>query len=254
MILGRVFCSQIKVMEWRKECDFEIQNYLDVWRVCVSDFVYTIKENMHLLNDTEVVRSESYVQEADRNRYLIGRIYLRKLIASYLKVDPKEVCFSFLEFNKPVLTTYSNFKFNISHSGDYLIIGFANRWSVGVDIELMNTKVDLYNLIYNTMSSVEVRSILNSGFPREIFYKHWTRKEALLKGVGVGLTDRLKDINCCDGLNFVPSDLSSFATSWKVRNFIMDDSYTVSIAHDTAIRVLRFYELGKSQTAFPNHV
>jgi len=241
-------------MEWRKECDFELQNYLDVWRICVSDFVPKIKENMYLLSDVEVVRSDSYVQEADRNRYLIGRIYLRKLIASYLKVHPKEISFGFLEFNKPVLTTYSNLKFNISHSGDYLIIGLANRWSVGVDIELMNTKVDLYNLIYNTMSSVEVRSILNSGLPREIFYKHWTRKEALLKGVGVGLTDRLKDINCCDGLNLVPSDLSSFATSWKIRNFVMDDSYAVSIAHDAAIRVLRFYELSNNQPTLSNYV
>lgn len=243
MVYSRILCSQIKVLEWRNECDFQLQNNLDIWRIYIPHHINQMEHEIHLLDERELLKSKSFVQEIDRNRFLIGKIYLRKLIANYLEINPKNIEFKNLEFNKPVLANHSNLEFNISHSGDYVILGFAKRWSLGVDIELMDSKVDLYNLIYNTMSGVEVSLILGSESPREIFYKHWTRKEALLKGIGIGLTDRLKDINCCDGKNLVPSALSSFATSWDIRNFVMNDQYSVSIAYDAAIRVLRFYEL-----------
>tara|TARA_R110002020_G_scaffold235877_6_gene448193 strand:+ start:74 stop:814 length:741 start_codon:yes stop_codon:yes gene_type:complete len=243
MVLGRVFCSEIKVFEWSKECDFDLQGNFHVWRLYIPGFVSSIEENIELLTSEELEKSSSFVHQEDRYRFVLGKIYLRKLIAKYLKIDPKDVRFGMLEYNKPYLLNMPNLNFNISHSGDFLIIGITNRWPLGVDLERMNSNVDLYNLIYSTMSSTEIGSILNSHSPREIFYKHWTRKEAFLKGVGIGLTDRLKDISCNDGLNLVPSGLSSFASSWNIRSFTMDNQYMISIAHDSAIRVVRFYEL-----------
>jgi 4'-phosphopantetheinyl transferase len=243
MILGKVYCSPINVLEWRDACDFELNYNLDIWRIHIPDFLEKIEENKYLIKPDEQSKSEAFAHEDDRNRFLLGKIYLRKLLAKYLKISSQDIEFDFLEFNKPILSAFPNMNFNISHSGDYIVLGFANRRSVGVDIELIESKLDLYNLIYSTMSSVEVSSILNSESPRAIFYKHWTRKEALLKSVGIGLTDRLKDISVCDGLNFVPSDLSSFASIWNIRNFTMDEGYSVSVACDAAIRVVRFYEL-----------
>ncbi|WP_296700649.1 4'-phosphopantetheinyl transferase superfamily protein [Algoriphagus sp.] len=242
MVFSRILCSEIEVFEWRNECDFKLNNNLDIWRVYIPDYIKKINQEDYLLDDFELDKSNSFLREEDRNRYVLSKICLKKLIANYLKINPEDIEFRTLELNKPVLASHSNLEFNISHSGDFIIIGITKRFSLGVDIEFMDAKVDLYNLIYNTMSSLEVSSILNSGSPREMFYKHWTRKEALLKGIGIGLTDRLKDINCCDGKNLVPSDLSSFASSWDIRNFIMNDEYAVSLAYDTAIRVLRFYE------------
>ncbi|WP_192349521.1 4'-phosphopantetheinyl transferase superfamily protein [Algoriphagus sp. Y33] len=243
MVLGRAYCSQINVLEWRNECDFNLQKNLDIWRIYIPDFIDKIEQNRWLLTAAELSKSEAFLHEEDRNRFLLGKIFLRKIIAKYLKIADQEVGFDYLEFKKPVLPTGYSLNFNISHSGDYIVFGFANRHPVGVDVELMDSKVDLYNLIYTSMSSVEISSILNSEFPRDIFYKHWTRKEALLKGVGIGLTDRLMDINVCDGLNFVPSEISGFTSTWSIRNFIMDDVYSVSLACDSAVRVVRFYEL-----------
>ncbi|MEN2284135.1 4'-phosphopantetheinyl transferase superfamily protein [Algoriphagus sp. SE2] len=242
MVFSRLLCSEIKVFEWRSECDFQLNNNFDIWRVYIPDFLNKIIEEDYLLDDFEKDKSNSFLKEEDRNRYVLGKIILKKLASKYLNIAPSDVKFKTLEFNKPVLASHSNLEFNISHSGSFIILGFAKKYSIGVDIEFMDSKVDLYNLIYNTMSSVEVSSILNSGTPRENFYKLWTRKESLLKGIGIGLTDRLKDINCCDGKNLVPADLSSFASSWDIRNFVMENEYSVSLAYDTAIRVLRFFE------------
>lgn len=243
MVFGRIFCSKIKVFEWSRECDYDLQSHLHVWRLYIPHIVNGIEANIYLLTAEELKKSEAFIRQEDRNRFVLGKIYLRKLVSKYLVMPAEEIQFGLLEFNKPYLLNMPNFNFNISHSGDFLIIGLANRWQLGVDIELMNSNLDLYNLIYNTMSTTEIGSILNSKSPREVFYKHWTRKEALLKGVGLGLTDRLKDISCNDGLNLVPSEFSSFASPWNVRSFSMENKYSVSIAHDSAIRVVRFFEL-----------
>jgi 4'-phosphopantetheinyl transferase len=243
MVMGRVICDKIKVLEWSRECDFKLYNHFDLWRIYIPEHLEKINTDYDLLSEEEKEKSEAYVREEDRNRYILAKIYLKTLLAKYLNVQPEELEFKLSDQNKPILDSHPMVNFNISHSGDYILIGFANKWSVGVDIELMNTHVDLYNMIINCMSSTEVSVILNSEMPRNMFYKYWTRKEALLKGIGIGLTDRLKDINCSDGLNLVPSEFSGFATSWKIWSFEMEDHYSVSIAHDSAIRVMRFYEV-----------
>lgn len=242
MVLGRVICDKIKVLEWNKVCDFNLLNNFDLWRVHIPDHLGSLETDIDLLLEEERVKSESFTTDEDRNRYVLGKIYVRKLIANYLKTEPHNLGFKYSERQKPILENYPMVNFNVSHSGDYIIIGFANKWSVGVDIELMNPHVDLYDFIINCMSTTEVSAILNSEIPRQMFYKYWTRKEALLKGVGIGLTDRLKDITCSDGLNLVPIEFSGFASPWKIWSFEMDDTYSVSIAHDSAIRVMRFYE------------
>lgn len=243
MVLGRVICDKIKVLEWSRVCDYNLSNHFDLWRIYIPDHRDSIDKDYDLLLKEEQEKSETFLKEEDRVRYILSRIYVRKLLAKYLNTETTELEFKYSEQNKPILENYPMLNFNISHSGDYIILGFANKWSVGVDIELMNTHVDLYNMIINCMSSTEVSMILNSEMPRKMFYKYWTRKEALLKGVGIGLTDRLKDISCSDGLNLVPIEFSGFASSWKVWSFEMENSYSVSIAHDSAIRVMRFYEM-----------
>lgn len=243
MVLGRVICDNIKVLEWSKVCDYNLLNHFDLWRVYIPDHLESAIKEFDLLHPEEQKKSESFVKDEDRNRFIISRIYVRKLLASYLKNQPGELKFKYSDQRKPSLEDYPMTNFNISHSGDYVVIGFANKWSVGVDVELMNPHVDLYNMIINCMSTIEVSVILNSEMPRQTFYKYWTRKESLLKGIGIGLTDRIKDINCNDGLNLVPIEFSGFASSWKVWSFEMEDLYSVSIAHDSAIRVVRFYEV-----------
>jgi 4'-phosphopantetheinyl transferase len=246
MVLGRVICDKIKVLEWNQECDFNLSNHFDLWRVYIPNHLDSLVEDFDLLMPEEQKKSESFIMEEERQRYILGKIFARKILAKYLQTDPLTLGFKYSDRQKPILEEHPVLNFNISHSGDYIIIGFANKWSVGVDIELMNPHADLYNLIIDCMSTTEVSVILNSEMPRPTFYKYWTRKQALLKGIGIGVTDRMKEINCSDGLNLVPIEFSGFASSWKVWSFEMEDSYSVSIAHDSAIRVVRFFEIGNT--------
>ena len=242
MVLGKVICNQIKVIDWLRSCDCNLDNHFDIWRIYIPNYLSSLDSFSQVLSLFEKRKMNSFKDIEDKNRYLIAHYFVRKIGADYLKIDPSKLQISYTSKNKPYFKYYQSLNFNISHSGDYVIIGFANKWSVGVDIELINTELDLYDLIYNCMSTSEISMILNSNSPRSIFFKHWTRKEALLKGVGIGLTDRIKDMSCLDGLNLMPYDLSSFASSWKIKSFEMDE-YSVSVAHDSALRIVRFYQL-----------
>ena len=245
MVLGKIFCSKIRVIEWQVNCDFKLNGNIDIWKVYVPNVIGRADEYMSFLSSDELHKSQTFINDIDRNSYIVKRIYLRKVLSGYLKIPPSNVVFEYSEHNKPYLSISDHIEFNISKVDDYLIIGIANRWSLGVDIKVMDEKVDLYHMIYRTMSKEEISSILNNDFPREVFYRMWTRKNALLKGLGVGRSESMREISCCEGLNLVPLEILSFTTAWVVRSFIMENKYSVSFAHDAAIRVVRFYEIGE---------
>lgn len=243
MVFGKVVCDHMKVLEWNKVSDFDLLNHFDLWKIYIPNHLGSIETEFELLRKDEQLKSESFSEEEDRIRYVLSRICVKKILSNYIKVNPSEIEFKLSHKNKPILANYPMINFNLSHSGQYIIFGLANKWSVGVDIKLITPHKELFDSINDFMSSTEVSAILNSDKALRSFYKHWTRKESLLKGIGIGLTDRLRDISCNDGLNLVPIEFSGFASYWKVWSFEIEDSYSVSIAHDSAIRVMRFYEL-----------
>lgn len=243
MVLGKVFCSKVKVIEWQMNCDFELHGNIDIWRVSVPDVIGRVDEYMNILSSDELSKSQNFMNDIDRKNYMVSRVCLRKILSGYLKMHPSDVMFEYSKCSKPYLSMSGCVEFNISKTDGYLIIGVASRWPLGVDIKVMDDKVDLYHMIYSFMSKGEVSTILNDDFPREAFYRIWTRKNALLKGVGIGRTDFMSEINCCEGLNLISLEMSNFTTAWIIRSFVMENKYSVSFAHDAGIRVIRFYEI-----------
>ena len=77
--------------------------------------------------------------------------------------------------------------FNISHSGEYLVMVF-DKLPVGIDIQEMRP-VRKPELIAKRFSEPERAYALSGG--AEAFYRVWCRKEAYAKCVGSGLTDEI---------------------------------------------------------------
>ena len=95
------------------------------------------------------------------------------------------------------------YNFNLSHHGDWLVVGSHASFLIGVDV----TKYDLprnytlneeyFDLMVDVFTPHEWASI--KGAPDEHtqlmqFYRHWTMKEAYIKAVGVGLQHELQRI------------------------------------------------------------
>ena len=80
--------------------------------------------------------------------------------------------------------------FNVSHSGDLVLIGLCRDHPVGVDVEQKRPIANLMQLAERFLSAGDVQRILEAeaGQREQAFYKTWTRKEAMAKAIGRGLT------------------------------------------------------------------
>lgn len=92
------------------------------------------------------------------------------------------------EYGKPYLQGVKDFHFNLSHSGDYVVIAVSER-HVGIDIE-KKVKVD-YRIAKKFFGEKEVQEILTSSEEQDrvdAFCRIWTLKESYVKAIGKGLS------------------------------------------------------------------
>jgi 4'-phosphopantetheinyl transferase len=81
-------------------------------------------------------------------------------------------------------------EFNLSHSGDRILIGASSCGPLGVDVERLSRKVEFESLSDRYFSPEEADAIRlhpEKG-RRRAFFDTWVCKEAFLKAVGDGLT------------------------------------------------------------------
>ncbi|MBE6787459.1 MAG: 4'-phosphopantetheinyl transferase superfamily protein [Ruminococcaceae bacterium] len=90
------------------------------------------------------------------------------------------------EHGKPFFKDLPNFHFNVSHSGELLVIAISQS-AVGVDIE---KKRKLNPKIAKRFHPQEI-DYINSKPSESRFLEIWTKKEACLKYLGAGLSGGL---------------------------------------------------------------
>ena len=95
------------------------------------------------------------------------------------------------EHGKPFVTGRPDVHFNISHCRSAIAVAVSDR-PVGIDVESFRKLSD--GLIRRTMNSTESDAILASDNPEREFARLWTRKEAVFKLMGTGITDNIPDI------------------------------------------------------------
>jgi 4'-phosphopantetheinyl transferase len=117
---------------------------------------------------------------------------LRRVLAHLLGLEPSDLHFEAGPHGKPGLTgraAGSGLHFNLSHSADRGLIGWAWERQIGVDIERWRALHDEAALVRRFFSPAEVAAY--EGLPpatRPVGFFHcWTRKEAYVKAVGRGL-------------------------------------------------------------------
>jgi 4'-phosphopantetheinyl transferase len=144
-----------------------------------------------VLSGTERARADRFLQPRDRRRYIIARGCLRRLIGEYLAASPAEIALSASEFGKPYLSDPSfDLRFNVAHSGELALFAFARGRDVGVDLEAERPDVDWHELSPRYLAPNEVAAI--SAEPTDsarqtAFFRCWTRKEAYVKALGLGM-------------------------------------------------------------------
>jgi 4'-phosphopantetheinyl transferase len=167
---------------------------LHVWSAELDRPQPAVDALAELLSVDELARSRRFRFERDRNRYIVGRASLRRLLGLYVAEKPRKLRFSYSEYGKPSLSSPSNgVSFNLSHSDGLAVFVVCRGADVGIDIEHMNDRPVREKVAERFFSPGEVRVLraLPEGAQPAAFLRCWTRKEAYLKARGDGLTLRL---------------------------------------------------------------
>jgi 4'-phosphopantetheinyl transferase len=80
-------------------------------------------------------------------------------------------------------------EFNLSHSGEIALVALSTEHPVGVDVEQVQPARDLLALAERGLDAGDVEAVRAAAAPERplVFYQRWTRHEARLKCLGVGI-------------------------------------------------------------------
>ena len=240
MVQIKVFCDEIPPPDWTEKKHSKNGFFLDIWRIPLSLSNQSFETIKGFLSDEERAQAHRYVQKADRKRYILGRGCLRKLLQLYLNKDNGSLKFGKNRYNKPFLLGTDKFHFNTSHGGDWVVIALSGI-EVGIDIERIDSQFAFDELLPSFFSDSEIAFIRQSNKPIESFYTIWTRKEALLKGIGLGITDHLNEYTLLSGGQEMLLPSLSPNREWQVRSFSMASEYRLSLAFPQQNLQLRFF-------------
>jgi 4'-phosphopantetheinyl transferase len=115
---------------------------------------------------------------------------LRRVLGRYLGEAPEQIELSRDERGKPRLAAEpGRLAFNLSHSGELTLVAVSCGREVGVDVEQVKAGRDLVALAERALGPEDAAAVRVAGEDERtrLFYELWTRHEARLKCLGVGL-------------------------------------------------------------------
>ncbi len=151
-----------------------------------------------LLSDDELTRAGRFHFDKHRERFIVARGRLREILAGYLNTDPNRIVFRYGKKEKPETT---GVKFNLSHSAGLAVYAITRDREIGVDVEEIRTEIAQEQIAERFFCSNEVTSIRTAPAEQQAlaFFRCWTRKEAYIKALGVGLSMPLSSFDVSSG-------------------------------------------------------
>lgn len=156
---------------------------------------------MQGLSAHELRRAERLHSPLQARRQRAARHALRLILAEVLNCRPDAVNLSTTTLGKPTLEDADSPHFNLSHRDHLALVAVHPFLPVGVDVELGRELSDLNGLVTSTLSPEEREAALRLAPAERLgyFYGCWTRKEAVLKALGVGMAAPLPTIDVGPG-------------------------------------------------------
>lgn len=163
-----------------------------IWCTELDSYGQQSQADAHILEASELERANRFHFTGDRAKFILRRVVLRKLLGYYLRIDPCDIRYKTNESGKLALDEQfnSNLQFTLSVSGELALIACAEERQIGIDLEKVRTGVDVILIAERFFSSREasILSSLPAGQQIQGFYNCWTRKEAVVKALGRGLS------------------------------------------------------------------
>jgi 4'-phosphopantetheinyl transferase len=177
-----------------------------VWRTTLDGARGWIAELKQTLSVEERQRARRFRFETDGMRHIIGRGLLRILIGHCISLPANQLQFEHGPFGKPRLAAGLpvGLEFNVSHSGNLVLIALSWDRALGVDVVQMRTNLATEAIAARFFSPNECGGLATIAVAARntAFFDCWTRKEAYLKARGDGFSLRLDQFD----VSFLPGE------------------------------------------------
>jgi len=200
---------------------------VDLWLIDLAVDTDTAGAMWTALDAGEKARADRLATPVLRRRFVAGHASVRRILAGYLGLTPATVPFVRDARGKPHVPG-DPLAFNVSHSDELTVCAVASGGRLGVDIERVRFVADAERLaasFFSRRESDEIRRTPADARHRA-FLDIWTRKEALLKATGEGLSRPLDSF-----------DVTTPSAGWWMRA-CAPSGYVGSVAHDRPIEVV----------------
>ena len=144
-----------------------------------------------LLDAGERLLAERFIFDEDRRRFIVSHAVLRIILGGYAGESPENLAFRRNRWGKPSLKDPNGggLRFSMSHSGALALYAVSRGREVGIDLEEIRSDFPGFDIARRFFSPREVESLsaLGDEAKTAAFFNCWVRKEALVKGLGMGL-------------------------------------------------------------------
>lgn len=178
-------------------------------------------------------RIAKFLRKEDAYHSLLGELLVRLAIIRETSLTNRELVFTSNIYGKPFLQNKPEFCFNLSHSGQWVVLIFGWRSSfLGIDVEKI-TPMDM-KLAKRFFSQPEYDALLLLTGENQLdyFFHLWTLKESYIKALGKGLSipfDSFSISRTTEGIWYCPD-----STQFQFKSFKLDLVHILSTCSDTA--------------------
>ncbi len=188
-----------------------------VWSLELDLEPQALDAEAKLLDREERERAERFKFDSDRNRFVAAHAGLRRILSDHLGCAPTELTFGTAQDGKPELAPMlaggselpHPLQFNLSHSQGRALLAVSPNLELGVDLEF-HRGVEVLPLAERFFTPREKAHIERATEESKLteFFRIWTRKEALHKCLGLGLTLKLDsfDLSGLESSLLVPAE------------------------------------------------
>jgi len=221
-----------------------LSNEVHVWRAFLDLPQFEMESLLEILSVDELERASRFHFERHKKRFIVSRGILRNILSHYIDIIPQKVFFEYSSQGKPVLAHKpgeATYHFNLSHSGEFALYAVSPESGVGIDIERIQDDISVDQISQKFYSHKEIHQleIIHKNDRSELFFQYWTRKEALLKATGEGISFQMEqcDVSLIDGGVLSPIILpgnNEESSSWYVQDLSPGPGYVAAIAVESS--------------------
>lgn len=213
-----------------------VDDSIHIWGVRVPDMLDRINTLQEMLSVREREKAARFHRESDRRSSIVARGALRLLLAGYTGIPSSEIEFDYCDNGKPHIAG-STVEFNVSHSGEWVVLAFGRDRAIGVDVEQIKRTMDVKAISARYYSPHELDWVETAEDPYTVFFQLWARKEAYVKACGSTLFSELKRVS-------VPLEDGVENNGWFFYYLEAGSKYAGAVVTDKPLDGMPCYDFG----------